>query len=395
MQVHILSLITPGFALLFCVLFAVLWWRERAKRHILAHSIGFGLLVVSFAIVIAMFDGKDPMLAIFVHWIAGLGAVAIVWGAATRLGQESPVLAYAAILGLSSVTVWFGAAWGEPMVLMMAQNGSTSIIFAFGSLILWQARSGQFLDRALIWLMAAFSAHGLSRPLQAMLLEGRVHELAFSGSAIQSINVLLVGMFSVSMAMVMLANIVLDQTQEHREEATLDPLSSLSLRGAFEPEAKARLARAAATGQPMAMIVTDIDHFKRINDAWGHATGDKAIASFGQLIRDSIRPRDIAGRIGGEEFCILASGCDGAGANALAERIRSGLMGPKLHRENEAVPFTASFGIAQWRRGETYSSLFERADAALYAAKKAGRNRVFYSADARRGSLEGYRSAAI
>ena len=116
--------------------------------------------------------------------------------------------------------------------------------------------------------------------------------------------------------------------------------------------------------------------FKQVNDIWGHQVGDGAIAAFGEMTANMIRGSDIAGRIGGEEFCILVWNADEAIAANLAERLRSRTTQLELSKDALDVRLSASFGVAERQSGESYRSLFARTDKALYEAKQGGRNRV-------------------
>jgi diguanylate cyclase (GGDEF)-like protein len=179
---------------------------------------------------------------------------------------------------------------------------------------------------------------------------------------------------AVSLALILLGAALTDQTKAVREDAERDALTGLKMRGPFEAQAIAMLNRARDKDVPVSVIVADIDHFKRVNDIWGHQVGDTAIASFGDLLRSTIRDTDIAGRIGGEEFCILVWNCPEEPTLNLAERIRARFEQLPIEGISDDVRLTASFGVAQWVTDEGYGRLFARADAALYRAKEGGRN---------------------
>lgn len=395
MPLQIVSLITPAFALLFAGLFAALWWRDRARVHLLAFALGYAALVLSFLLVVLVFDGTSPAMAVAVSSISEFGAAATVWGAARRKGLASPTAGYGVILVLTALFTGLAAAFDQPRVLMLAQNTGSSLIFVLGALVMWHAGSSRLLDRALVWVMALFSAHGFSRPLQVMLMEGGQETLRFGASNLQAINVVIIGVLSVLMAMIMLAQAVQDNFQQEQEAATIDPLSGLMMRRAFEQEVRAAVAQAKPRGRPLSLIVADIDHFKAINDAHGHAVGDQVIASFGQLLAEKIRPSDVAGRIGGEEFCVLAWNCHGTAASALAERVRAAVRESRGRAGNVELTVSASFGVAEWHPGETFAEVFARADAALYEAKNCGRNRVvFRDRRGKAGGAAGHDGAA-
>lgn len=125
------------------------------------------------------------------------------------------------------------------------------------------------------------------------------------------------------------------------------------------------------------LAVVDIDHFKRINDRFGHAVGDKALKHVCLIAQQALRPTDMLGRFGGDEFVALLPGNDHAAALVIAERIRAHVHESKLEG---AHTITASFGIAAMRDHDTYETIFERADQALYKAKQEGRNRTAWLA---------------
>lgn len=127
----------------------------------------------------------------------------------------------------------------------------------------------------------------------------------------------------------------------------------------------------------MAAFMADLDHFKQVNDEYGHQAGDNVLAAFGQLLREQTRATDILARFGGEEFVVLLPHTGMAQAVAIAERTREALA--LLQIEPVPHPVTGSFGVAVLAPGERAEGLIRRRDASLYAAKDAGRNRVVAS----------------
>jgi diguanylate cyclase (GGDEF)-like protein len=141
------------------------------------------------------------------------------------------------------------------------------------------------------------------------------------------------------------------------------------------------MARAGArkAGIPAALVVCDLDHFKRVNDTYGHDTGDRVIEAFAGILREVAPARAITSRWGGEEFVALLPGANLAGARLFAESVRSAFAALPIAGVPDRVRFTASLGVAEARAQEGLSDLRRRADAALYEAKKGGRNRVCLS----------------
>lgn len=165
---------------------------------------------------------------------------------------------------------------------------------------------------------------------------------------------------------------------ELRSLAMYDSLTDILSQGAFRQAAQREFERAsAAAGRSQSVIVTDIDHFKRINDTWGHAAGDHVLRHFADLLRTASRQTDIVGRVGGEEFAVILPDCDAEGAAIVAEDVRAALAGSPIMIRGEKVTVTASFGVAQMLPGDrSLEGAMARADAALYRSKNAGRNRV-------------------
>lgn len=163
--------------------------------------------------------------------------------------------------------------------------------------------------------------------------------------------------------------------------AVTDKLTGIPNRHAYEDVARRYFERAKRDGKPLTLLVVDIDRFKRINDTFGHAYGDKILIEVAQRIAKSVRASDFLARFGGEEFVVLLPNCDLAHAAKKAERIRRDIEQHVRDKTGESV--TVSIGVAELApQKETFDEGFARADAALYAAKVQGRNRVAVAAPA-------------
>lgn len=170
-----------------------------------------------------------------------------------------------------------------------------------------------------------------------------------------------------------------EHLEQVRRDAMTDALTGLANRKAFDEELTRMCGETAYTGEPLTLAVIDIDHFKRFNDTWGHQTGDQVLRFVAGVIgRVGVPPR-VAARYGGEEFGLIFPGDAASRVDVLVNRIREEIASRVLKRRstNEDLgEVTISAGVAQLRVGETMACLIERADAALYASKRAGRNRV-------------------
>lgn len=161
------------------------------------------------------------------------------------------------------------------------------------------------------------------------------------------------------------------------EETRLDPLTGLRNRRAFEETAQLEVLSAAREESSLALLMMDLDHFKKLNDTWGHALGDRALRAFGGVLLTVTGSSDSVARLGGEEFAVLLPGRSVRSALAVAERLRATVEGLRLSEGEELIRFTVSVGLSSLRRGEeTMDAMMRRADHALYQAKRDGRNRV-------------------
>jgi diguanylate cyclase (GGDEF)-like protein len=154
-------------------------------------------------------------------------------------------------------------------------------------------------------------------------------------------------------------------------QASTDALTGIANRRVFDERLTAEVARAERHDRQVSLALFDLDHFKRINDAYGHQTGDRALAQFARILTEHARRDDVVARVGGEEFAWLMPETDQDGAFAAAERVRAAL---ELERDDEFGAITVSAGVVIADHGSTAQSLFHAADRALYEAKESGRN---------------------
>jgi two-component system cell cycle response regulator len=165
-----------------------------------------------------------------------------------------------------------------------------------------------------------------------------------------------------------------EATESISRLARTDDLTGLHNRRSFNEIFALSLSSVRRHGQPLSLISIDLDHFKAVNDNFGHSAGDQVLKDFSELLVKMVREEDVAARWGGEEFIILLSHTASEAATALAERIRCSFE--QAPGRSSTLAMTASFGVAQLQDGESENDLIKRADDALYRAKRAGRNRV-------------------
>jgi diguanylate cyclase len=174
-----------------------------------------------------------------------------------------------------------------------------------------------------------------------------------------------------------------------RNESLTDPLTSLANRKSFDEALAKALTTARTKGEPITLMLTDIDHFKKFNDNWGHLTGDQVLRLVAGAVKQHVKGEDIAARYGGEEFAIVLPNTVLRSAITVAEHIRHAVMTKELMKRSTGEHLgrvTISIGVAAMRPSDTPQSLIERADICLYAAKRSGRNRVISEADPEAGA---------
>ena len=169
-----------------------------------------------------------------------------------------------------------------------------------------------------------------------------------------------------------------------RAESLTDPLTGLGNRKYFDRSIEVAVQNALANGEPLSLLMFDIDHFKSFNDSYGHLTGDQVLRLVGNSLKQTIKGQDITARYGGEEFAVVLPNTALRQALTVADHIRRAVMAKELKKKSTGEILgrvTISVGVSMLKPGDDTDSLIERADACLYAAKRNGRNRVICEAD--------------
>jgi diguanylate cyclase (GGDEF)-like protein len=174
----------------------------------------------------------------------------------------------------------------------------------------------------------------------------------------------------------------MEANAELQRLASTDPLTGLLNRRRFEELALAEIDRALRYARPLSLLLIDLDHFKRVNDTYGHAVGDVTLKEAARRLLVAVRSTDRVARYGGEELAVLLPETPAAEAQELAERLRRTIGGLPINHEGLDVRVTASLGVASFQAADgDIAHLINRADAALYVAKQQGRDRVVFASD--------------
>ncbi|APE29085.1 hypothetical protein BMF35_a2256 [Aurantiacibacter gangjinensis] len=366
----------PAFSLIFSLAFLGVWMRDRSARHVLGFAIGQALTGIGFLLFHYVGTPDDAAPALVMHLIYCAACTMLVWGVCRRAGTTAPLRTIALVVLVSSGLIALSSIAIDKNPRLFAANTSYAIIMGIGALTLLRTDLRAWVDRAILALFAVTSLQFFVRPQVAAIVMGPMTSEAYRASWFYSVLIVTMAVVSLLMTMALAAAVLKDLVNAIRQASELDHLTGLKTRRPFEQSAMDRIEAASDARVPLSMIVADIDHFKQVNDIWGHPAGDAAIAAFGRLIGGQVRDTDICGRIGGEEFAILVWDCELAAGERLAERIRIAFANMQHVPLGKDIRLSASFGVASVQPGEGFGKLYARADSALYNAKASGRNRV-------------------
>jgi diguanylate cyclase (GGDEF)-like protein len=240
--------------------------------------------------------------------------------------------------------------------------------------------TAEFGRRAAGWCslpMGVIAALLLGRALAALAGAGSSGQPLDTGEALQVGMALAVVLMAMTMHLAMGGMLMLRMIERLRHLSQHDALTGLLNRRAFGQRLDAERARRQRQPAPMALLALDLDHFKAVNDRWGHAAGDAVLVAAAALLQREARSVDAVARMGGEEFALLLPGTDLDGAHRLAERVLDAFRDMVVVFEGEPLRVTASIGSAvATDPAEATDELLKRADRALYLAKAGGRDRV-------------------
>ncbi|MBA3598766.1 MAG: diguanylate cyclase [Methylibium sp.] len=300
-----------------------------------------------------------------------------------------PVLAWINVVSVAM----YGAAY-----VLILQRRNAAAIFLMWAEVLGHATLGTVL---LGWesgfhyfLLMFIPLIGMGRSARAMIAllalllacylgldalshhRGAVSPLSPAGlMTVRWINIVIVFSMFVSLAYFYRGTILRAEKRLHLM-ATRDPLTGLANRQHFQSLAEHEVTRSRRSGEPVALVMADVDFFKRINDRHGHDAGDTVLGHIGDTLLRTVREQDIVARWGGEEFLMLLPNTDAAGARVVAERIRRSVGSFEVAHEGQGIASTLSFGTTTLRPEESLSDALRRVDSALYRSKAEGRNRV-------------------
>jgi diguanylate cyclase (GGDEF)-like protein len=351
--------------------------RRHASARWFAFSYVVGMSYFVFEFAIASFGTSMALvLASYASFLAALTVLNV--GVARKYSVPAPWIAMAIIFVASLVGCYLIQDMPrQSFVRMLIYQSPYFIMQAMAAGIVAQAKARSTLDNVLMGLLAASALQFLSKPFLFRTFGGTGDSPDQYLSTIYALFSQSMGtIFAIAVALMLLVILVRDVLAEANARSETDMLSGLLNRGGFEAHAAAALQEARRLGVPASLVISDLDHFKSVNDNFGHAAGDTVIVTFARFLRSAMADHHLAGRIGGEEFAVLLPGTNLVAARLFAEGARNAFASLTVDGMAPTKRFTASFGVAELAGGETISDLMERADKALYLAKNSGRDCV-------------------
>ncbi|MBY9068252.1 GGDEF domain-containing protein [Hyphomonas sp. WL0036] len=379
-----IMLLNPGIGALLAAAFFLLWLNQRDKTYVLYAAVGYAISATAFFVqdVAFRYIGSPlPMNAERV--VSNLGFLlcgcCLCLAVLGRFSLRPPVLFLTAV----TTAAMGGLLWYlfiEPSIAgrVFSVSSALGLIAALMAVKLWRVERKHLADRFLFWISAISAVNYLLRPVLILWASGDFGpNETFQSSLYWTTVQFSQPLISIAFALNLMVAIAIDLIGQLQREARTDKLSGLLNRRGFEDAAEALMkARGHSASPPVCLIIADLDHFKQINDTFGHSVGDAVIGLFGRHIASMATGEMIAGRIGGEEFAILLPGHEIQAARLFAESLRacpwdywSGMLPDNLAA-------SVSIGVsAAWPGADLYG-LMNHADEALYDAKKAGRDQV-------------------
>ncbi len=377
MRDAILGLVNPLIALIIATTFFAIWLKDRQRSEVFAFALAYVALGIGFLwSQLAPLDAGRVLLNLTnIPYFAGTWLIA--WGATKRVGSSvsAPLMLIIGIIG-AALLIPNHVFDAYTNVQLYISNTVYGLMFMLAAQATAARRKDNIANEVVFWMLAVTSVQFFVRPSIAFMIEGALPYEGYHQSIYYSILNAVVAVNSLGLAIALVTACVFDRFNEEREVNTRDPLSGLLSRRPFETAVDEAFARSEQENVPLSLVVGDLDHFKQVNDLWGHQAGDRAISEFGQMLAGTVRDCDVVGRIGGEEFCLLVWDADEEIAARLAERLRIKTTYLQIAEDRLDVRLTASFGVAERRPAEDYRSLFNRTDKALYQAKQNDRNCV-------------------
>ena len=363
-------------ALCFSAVFGVVATRSRSRTAALWFAAGFGTASLSAIceLLVAYTSFSKPwalgaFATVFVGMLLLRIGIGEMYGARLRWWFGIPFLVGSLILSYAI----YDLPRGTPMQAFSYQAPFAVVVFMSAWAVM-KSRRSLMVDRFLGVLLSLTGLHFLAKAGLAVVVGSGTVAKDYIHTNYALISQSMTAILMVAVGLTLLAVLVLEIMADQQSESDKDTLSGLSNRRGFQRAVQAAMARNSQTSH--SVILCDLDHFKSINDSYGHHVGDRVIQSFGEMLRSSIPQDAVAGRVGGEEFALFLPATEIETAILFAQALRNAATAITVPGAAAFGSVTASFGVASLSPGNSLDEALRDADMALYAAKHAGRNRV-------------------
>jgi diguanylate cyclase (GGDEF)-like protein len=356
------------------------WWIAQTRAATL-HWAGYAACSSLTFMALSQHLQALPMLGVLG---ALLGVMLLQRGVWCFTGQPLRVRAHGAMLLLAALASWIGAdpAWRREQAVVHYTLTTTLYLWTAWDMYRHGRRSLQLRWPVLLavpLMVAGLNSGG--RALRTALAPDALATEIAANSNLNIVTAMIVVILVATLHATLMALVVGRLVQQLQWRSRHDGLTGLLNRRAMQEAIDQQLARSRRAGDTFAVVMLDLDHFKSINDRFGHPVGDEALKHVATLLQAGIRDVDRIGRFGGEEFVLLMPSMSLADAALAAERLRQRLSLQPLPRPEGPLPLAASWGVAEWKGpAEDAARVLLRADQALYSAKHGGRNRVVMAA---------------
>lgn len=370
--------ITPSLAMLvLALLLLIAWLVQRSQRFLLWQSGAYSLAALPLGLQSLLPLEELNRYALFIgsFYLLGAWCLAKSWAERWRVSAQPHTALLIAAITLTAL-YYFSRIEQSAWARVSSFSFGSGLVLALPTLEVRAKKvPSDWLDKSLLWLSITFTVYTFTRPILIWLL-GYSDLRSLPSSPYWLLTLISILSFSLLFTVVMSAIAVRDTVHKLRDERDHDPLTRMLNRRSFQERAQKHLGDPKL--YPMAVLACDIDHFKRINDTWGHERGDQVLQLVSSILQNNLRQHDLVARFGGEEFVILLTDITLRDAELLAQRIQCDLgsknavlpSGPKL---------TMSFGISPISESFQLDQALKEADHLLYQAKNAGRDRVHVS----------------
>lgn len=363
---------------LFCATFVLIAIYSRYQSAFwFAAAYAAGMTYLGLEAMLPLMD--DARVAVVLGATSFLTALLLLTvGFARRYDRETPRALLAGTFAASMVAFALTVEMPRDSILrMFLYQTPFAVMQAIGAWIVIEAGRRHSADRLLGAFLTLSALHFLSKPLLAVAFGGPGDSpQAYLGTTYAMLSQSMGVVLSVATALLLLVMLIADVLKDITAKSETDLLSGLLNRRGFEERLRDTARNRPDNGMPVTLVICDLDHFKAVNDTYGHAVGDRLIALFATTLRAAAASHHALGRIGGEEFAVVLPDSNLAAGRLFAESARTAFAGVALDGLAADIRFTASFGVAEMTPGESPASFMARADAALYEAKRAGRDCV-------------------